>query len=47
MIDKYLIIFYLDLKIQYYRENIILKLSKLVYINKILKKFHLNKANIR
>lgn len=37
--------FYLDLKIEQNREKKIIKLFQLAYIDKILTKFHLDKAN--
>lgn len=36
--------FYLGLKVQWDRENWMIKLSQLVYINKIFNKLYLNKA---
>lgn len=44
MVDKRLISFYLDLKIKRDYENNILKLSLIIYIKKILVKYHLNKT---
>ena len=45
MIDMGLIKFYLCLKVQQDRENRIIKLSQLAYINKILKKFYFSKVH--
>ena len=45
MVDMGPISFYLELKVQCNREKRILKLSQPAYVDKILEKFHLDKAN--
>lgn len=45
MVDIGFISFYFGLKVERNREKQTIKLSQLVYINKVLNKFHLNKAN--
>lgn len=46
MVDMKSIIFYFGLKVERNREKQIIKLFQLIYIDKILNKFYLNKANI-
>lgn len=45
MIDMGPISFYLGLKVDWNQEKKIIKLSQLAYINKVLEKYHLSKAN--
>ena len=45
MVDISPINFYLGLKIEHDWEKITIKLFQPVYINKVLEKYHLNKAN--